>query len=249
MTRPLILVSNDDGVDAEGNVALREALTRIGDVVTVAPRFEQSAKSHSISLHTTLRHVRVSENVHAIEGTPADCVYVALYRPDLLPRWPDLCVSGINHGANLGADVHYSGTVAAAREAALRGIPSIAFSLLPRGDLAQATELAVQMSERLLAATKPVDHAVLLNVNFPVGKAVGIRSAILGSRIYSEGVDVREDPRGREYYWIGGPGGVTHPTVAGSDTEAVDAGFVSVTPLSLHHTHVGHMAVANVVSG
>jgi 5'-nucleotidase len=248
MTRPLILVSNDDGVDAPGNVALREGLLRIADVITVAPRYEQSAKSHAISLHTTLRHLRIADNVHAIEGTPADCVYVALYRPDFLPRWPDLVVSGINHGANLGADVHYSGTVAAARESALRGIPSIAFSLLPRGDMAQAADLAVDIAARLLESPKPVDHAVLLNVNFPAGSAKGIRSTILGSRIYSEGVDVREDPRGREYYWIGGGGGVTHPTVAGSDTEAVDAGFVSVTPLSLHHTHVGHMGVANFVS-
>lgn len=249
MTRPLILVSNDDGVDAAGNVALREGLSRIADVITVAPRYEQSAKSHSISLHTTLRHLRVADNVHAIEGTPADCVYVALYRPDLLPRWPDVVVSGINHGANLGADVHYSGTVAAAREAALRGIPSIAFSLLPRGDLARAAELAVEMTARLLTATKPADHAVLLNVNFPQGTPRGMRSTVLGARIYSEGVDVREDPRGREYYWIGGGGGVTHPTVAGSDTEAVDAGFVSITPLSLHHSHAGHLGVANIVAG
>ena len=123
----MLCASNDDGVDALGLRTLREALEPFADVFVVAPEFEQSAKSHAISLHTTLRHHRYDDRTHSVEGTPADCVYVALYRKDLLPRWPDLVVSGINHGANLASDVHYSGTVAAAREAALRGIPSIAF--------------------------------------------------------------------------------------------------------------------------
>lgn len=247
--RPLILVSNDDGVDAAGIVALREALAVLADVYTVAPEFEQSARSHAISLHTTLRHHRYSENVHSIEGTPADCVYVALYRKDLLPRWPDLVVSGINHGANLGADVHYSGTVAAAREGALRGIPSIAFSLLPGGNMELAARYATEIVGRLLASPKPSGATVLLNVNFPPGTPKGVRATVLGKRLYTEGVDVRDDPRGREYYWIGGPGGVRHEPMEGSDTDAVDAGYVAVTPLRIEATNPDHLGVAAFVAG
>src|SRR5690606_17768279 len=143
--RPLILLSNDDGVAARGLRTLREALLAIGDVVTVAPATEQSANSHSLTLSRPLRHREVEEGVHSIDGTPADCIYVALYRERFLPRWPDLVVSGINHGYNLGTDVFYSGTVAAAREGALRGIPSIAFSLGPKGSFEEAAEVAVRM--------------------------------------------------------------------------------------------------------
>lgn len=248
-TRPLILASNDDGVDAAGLRALREALEAIADVYVVAPEFEQSARSHAISLHTTLRHHRYGDRIHSIEGTPADCVYVALYREDLLPRWPDLVVSGINHGANLATDVHYSGTVAAAREGALRGIPSIAFSLLPGGDMQGSAMLARGLVERALAAVRSEGDPMLLNVNFPSGKPKGIRAVTLGQRLYREGVDVRTDPRGREYYWIGGPGGVTHPPSTGTDTDATDSGYVSVTPLRLAMTAVEHFDTARSVAG
>ncbi len=248
-TRPLILVSNDDGVHAPGLHALREALLPIADVVVVAPEHEQSGTSHSISLHAPLRHKRHGEDVHSIAGTPADCIYVALYLENLLPRWPDLVASGSNAGANLGDDVFYSGTVAAAREAALRGISAIAFSLLPRGDLAVAQALARTMCERLLEAEKPGDQPVLLSVNVPPGKPEGVRATRLGRRLYSEGVDVRCDPRGGNYYGIGGPGGVQHPAMPGSDTEAVDEGYVSVTPLHLSATHAEHFGVAAYVAG
>lgn len=243
--RPLILASNDDGVDAAGLKALTTALESFADVYVVAPEFEQSARSHAISLHSTLRHHRYGENVHSIEGTPADCVYVALYRPDLLPRWPDLVVSGINHGANLATDVHYSGTVAAAREAALRGIHAIAFSLLPGGNLELAAATAATLSRRLLDRVRPGDEPVFMNVNFPPGIPNGIRSTRLGRRLYREGVDVRTDPRGREYYWIGGPGGVEHLPLEGSDTDAADAGYVSVTPLRLELTHESLRSLAD----
>lgn len=246
--RPLILASNDDGVDADGLKALCTALEPIADVYVVAPEFEQSARSHAISLHSTLRHHHYGPNVHSIEGTPADCVYVALYRADLLPRWPDLVVSGINHGANLATDVHYSGTVAAAREAALRGLSSIAFSLLPGGNMQLAAQSARAIVERTLATPKPNGHPVFLNVNFPPGVPNGIRATRLGRRLYREGVDVRTDPRGREYYWIGGPGGVEHEPVEGSDTEAADAGYTSITPLRLELTHADHMAFAAFVA-
>lgn len=247
--RPLILVSNDDGVHAPGLVALREALAGVADVITVAPETEHSAKSHSITLHRPLRYRRVAEGVHAVDGTPVDCVYVALHHGDLLPRRPDLIASGINHGPNLSLDVYYSGTVAAAREGALRGIPSIAFSQVGRGDLGQAAARAADMCHRLLASTRPDGAAVLLNVNFPGCAARGVRATRLGRRHYEEGVEVRSDPRGREYFWIGGPGGVRHEAIEGSDTEAVDDGWVSVTPLSLRATNPDHLGVAAWVAG
>jgi 5'-nucleotidase len=247
--RPLILASNDDGVDADGLRELREALEPFADVYVVAPEFEQSAKSHAISLHTTLRHHRYGPKIHSVEGTPADCVYVALYRKDLLPRWPDLVVSGINHGANLATDVHYSGTVAAAREAALRGIPSIAFSLLPGGVMALAGKFAAEIVQRVLSAPRPIGQPPFLNVNFPAGVPNGIRATRLGIRIYREGVDVRTDPRGREYYWMGGPNEIEHPPIAGSDTEAADAGYVSITPLRLEMTQTEHTSLAHLAAG
>ncbi len=246
--RPLILVSNDDGLEAPGNIALREALIELGDVYTVAPATEQSAKSHSITLHEPLRFWQQEERVWAVDGTPADCVYVAFFLRDLLPRPPDLVVSGINHGHNLGSDVHYSGTVAAAREGALRGVPSIAISN-GRSDMNQASEYSIAFCRRLLSVTPPAGHAVLLNVNFPPVEARGVRATRLGYRVYSEGVEVRDDPRGRHYLWIGGPGGVDHRPVDGSDTEAIDAGYVSVTPLSLKATDPDHLGVAAYIAG
>ncbi len=247
--RPLILVSNDDGVNAEGNIVLREALAEWADVVTVAPLHEQSGQSHAISLHRPLRHRQLDERTHAIDGTPVDCVYVALFREDLLPRRPDMVVSGINHGPNLGADVHYSGTVAAAREGALRGIPAIAFSALGGlAALAPAATHASALARRAFEATHPEGRPLLLNVNIPT-EVRGIRATRLGHRQYSEGVDVRKDPRGGDYYWIGGPGGVKHPPMDHADTAAVDAGFISITPLSLRATNADHLAFASWVAG
>ena len=250
--RPLILLSNDDGVEARGLHALREALVDIAEVFVVAPRTEQSAGSHSLTLSRPLRHRMHEPQLHAIDGSPADCIYVALFRDQLLPRRPDLVVSGINHGYNLGTDVYYSGTVAAAREAALRGIPSVAFSLArPGGKLDVAAPHARDLVARLIAAPMdpPGDHAPLLNVNFPAGDAyAGVRATRLGRRVYLDEVDVRHDPRGAEYYWLGGPGAKHHP-VSGSDTEAVDAGWVSVTPLLLDSTDPNDFGLAAWVAG
>lgn len=252
MWRPLILVCNDDGVDAPGILALRTALARFADVVVVAPKHEQSAQSHAISLHRPLRHDELEPDVHAIDGTPVDCVYVALFRKDLLPRKPDLCASGINRGPNLAGDVVYSGTVAAAREASLRGVPGIAFSLIGKQTLTRlenAAAIAATLCQRMLEAEHP-PTVPLLNVNFPRGVPKGVRATRLGRRHYAEGVAVREDPRGREYYWIGEPGGaITHEKLDGSDTDAVDAGFVSVTPLSTERTESDHLGLAAFVAG
>lgn len=251
----LILLSNDDGVRAPGLEALRGALCTLGRVVVVAPEREQSAGSHAITLSRPLRHRRVAEDVHAIDGTPVDCIYVALHHAPLLPRRPDLVVAGINHGANLGLDVFYSGTVAAAREGALRHIPAVAFSMLGHhDDLAPLAGRARDMVARLAEATagdgdRGDGGGVLLNVNFPPGEPRGIRATRLGRRHYAEGVDIRKDPRGREYFWIGGPGEVINEPVEGSDTEAVDEGYVSVTPLLLRATDPDGLGVAAYVAG
>lgn len=249
---PLILLSNDDGVYAPGMRLLGAALSEIAEVVTVAPLFEQSAHSHSLTLARPLRH-RDIDGLHAIDGTPADCIYVALYKQQFLPRWPDLVVSGINHGYNLGTDTFYSGTVAAAREGALRGVPAMAFSQGSGGSLESAAKAAVGLVARFLAA-RPARAAgsgtPLLNVNFPAGRSSyeGIRVTRLGRRLYDEDVVMRHDPRGSEYFWIGGPG-ARHEPLDGSDTEAVDAGMISITPLHLDATCADHLGLAAFVAG
>lgn len=251
--RPLVLLSNDDGVNAPGIRALAEALSVAAEVVVCAPEGEQSAQSHSLTLTRPLRHRVVSEGVHAVDGSPADCIYVALHHLPVLARRPDIVVSGMNHGVNLGSDVFYSGTVAAAREGALRGIPAIAFSLDIGGDREAACVLARGMVLRLVAAcassTRADDITPLLNVNFPAGVARGVRTTRLGRRIYSDEVVVRHDPRGREYFWIGGPAGAHHEHVDGSDTEAMDAGYATVTPLTIATTSADHSDLTAFVAG
>jgi 5'-nucleotidase len=232
---PLILLSNDDGHTSPGIRAMRAALTSAGaEVVVVAPENEQSASSHSLSLHRPLRLRKVEPDVFALDGTPADCVYVALHATSrILPRRPDLVVSGINHGMNLGQDAFYSGTVAAAREGAFRGIPAVATSAHPSVDLAAAGRLSAAIALALPRVRRA--HAPLLNVNIPVAWNGTVRATRLGSRIYDEIVDFRVDPRGREYLWLGGPS-VRHERDPGSDTDAYDDGVASITPLLLDLT-------------
>jgi 5'-nucleotidase len=235
MTRPLVLVSNDDGYASRGLAMLRAALATRADVVVVAPEHEMSATSHSLSLHDPLRLRAVEPGVFALDGTPADCVYVALHADRrVVPRKPDLVVSGINHGMNLGQDVFYSGTVAAAREGALRGIPALATSAHHDVDLARAADVCAKLAFDLLARA-PFPRTPLLNVNFPKGWSGAIRATSLGARIYEEVVDFRRDPRGKEYLWLGGPG-VRHEKDPGSDTDAYDEGVASITPLVLDLT-------------
>lgn len=247
--RPLILLSNDDGVAAKGIRTLHAALSTIAEVVVVGPLTEQSAKSHSLTLAHPLRH-RMIDGFHAIDGTPADCIYVALYREQFLPRRPDLIVSGINHGYNLGVDVYYSGTVAAAREGALRGIPAIAFSSGPKGSFEAGAEVARGMVQRFLVASRPEGRPVLLNVNFPGNRSeyLGIKTTRIGRRTYDEAIVLRHDPRGNEYFWVGGPNAY-HEREDGTDTTAVDDGYVSITPLLLEPTSAEHQHIAAFVAG
>jgi len=228
--KPLVLLANDDGYRARGLRLLGDALRAHADVVVCAPEVEQSAASHALSLHRPLRLYAHGEGVFSVDGTPADCVYVALHgQQRVLPRRPDVIVSGVNHGVNLGDDVFYSGTVAAAREGALKGIPAIAVSAARDAELTAAAELGARLALGL-AALAP--GGVLVNVNVPKGRDWPLRATRLGRRIYRDEVEFRRDPRGGEYLWIGGPGADHHP-IPGSDTEAFDAGAVGITPLML----------------
>jgi 5'-nucleotidase len=229
--RPLVLLSNDDGYRAEGIRALRAALLDRFDVVLCAPESEQSATSHSLTLSRPLRLRDHGEGILSLDGTPADCVYVALHSGRrVLPRPPDLVVSGLNHGLNLGTDVFYSGTVAAAREGALKGYPAIAASASRDASFEAAARTTVELASTLLAGSP--GRGVLLNVNFPPGSTWKLKETRLGTRVYTDTVEFRRDPRGAEYLWVGGPG-AEHRPLAGSDTDAFDDGNVGVTPLVL----------------
>lgn len=245
--RPLILLSNDDGYLATGLRILREALLQLGDVLVCAPESEQSATSHSLTLSRPLRLRDHGGGILSVDGTPADCVYVALHSGTrVLPRAPDLVVSGLNHGLNLGTDVFYSGTVAAAREGALKGYPAIASSVSRDTDFIEAAATVRRLADALLSAAP--GRGLLLNVNFPPGSRWPIRQTRLGSRVYTDTVEFRRDPRGNEYLWVGGPG-AEHRPLAGSDTDAYDEGCVGVTPLVLDLYSAGEAAMVERVVG
>jgi 5'-nucleotidase len=238
---------------------VRDALVTWADVVVVAPETEQSATSHSLSLHRPLRARSVEPGTFAIDGTPADCVYVALHAEKrFLPRWPDLVCSGINRGLNLGQDAFYSGTIAAAREGALRGIPALASSAHVKADLARTAALTSDLARALHEATagprgagvRPgpsmARNTVLLNLNVPLEWNGEVKKTRLGQRLYEEVIDFRRDPRGREYLWLGGPG-VRHEPDPGSDTDAYDEGAASITPLLLDLTSPDGPDLTNAV--
>jgi 5'-nucleotidase len=231
MTRPLVLVSNDDGYRALGIRSIAEALSREFDVVVCAPDNEQSASSHSLSLNRPLRVIEHEKGIFSVDGTPADSVYVALYSEAVLPRAPDLVVSGINHGLNLGQDVFYSGTVAAAREGALHGHPALALSADPQADMKAACADACILARVILELN--AGRGCLFNVNYPPGSRWEKCPTIAGRRHYSGGLVERHDPRGRPYYWIGGDS-VENDAQPGTDTQAFDQGKVGITPLILN---------------
>jgi 5'-nucleotidase len=232
---PRILVSNDDGYHSEGLKALAAAMQPLGEVWVVAPEQEQSASSHAISIHRPLRIREVAERWYAIDGTPTDCSYIAVNHI-LRDRRPALMVSGINHGPNVADDVTYSGTVAAAMEASLIGVPAIAFSLVsrPPQDFADAARFARGLASAALKETLP-SH-LLINVNVPGGAPTGYAITRLGKHSYGTDVIEKLDPRGRKYYWIGG-NEYQHEDIPGSDCNAVFKDrLISVTPLQLDLT-------------
>jgi 5'-nucleotidase len=232
---PRILVSNDDGYMSDGLRALADALGPLGEVWVVAPETEQSAASHAISIHRPLRIREVRPRWFAVDGTPTDCSYVAVNHL-MKDRRPALMVSGINHGPNLADDVTYSGTVAAAIEASLLGVPAMAFSLAMRQDFdfGPAARFARSLAQAALRSSPP-PH-LLLSVNVPAGEPRGYAVTRLGKHTYGFEVVEKVDPRGRKYYWIGG-NEYQHEDIPGSDCNAVlRDGLVSVTPLQLELT-------------
>ena len=231
---PRILVTNDDGIYSEGLRKLADACRKLGEVIIVAPDREQSAASHALTLNRPLRLLEIQKDEWIVDGTPTDCVNLAVLKLMKSQR-PDLIVSGINFGPNLGDDVTYSGTISAAFEGALLNIPSIAFSALVGQHFSFDRCAAFAGELTRVALEQHRDPRVVWNVNFPVD-FTGVKITRLGRRIYSEGVIERLDPRGRKYYWIGGEPPIWHPE-EGTDFDAVQAGFISITPLHLDLTH------------
>ncbi|CAN5240422.1 5'/3'-nucleotidase SurE [soil metagenome] len=228
--RPRILITNDDGYNADGIRALEGGLKEIGDVYVVAPEAEMSGASHSLTLSRPLRIRQIDERHWAVDGTPTDCVTLALNR--ILPAElrPDICCSGINHGANLGDDATYSGTVAGALESTILGVPGLAFSLAAyrEHDFGQSVEVAVEITQKALSEGLPV--WTLLNVNIPKGIPSGIRITKQGFKSARPVISEHIDPRGKLYYWIGEVR-EGFRAEGGTDFEAIDEGYVSVTPM------------------
>ncbi|MQA29498.1 MAG: 5'/3'-nucleotidase SurE [Luteitalea sp.] len=239
---PLILVTNDDGYRSEGIHALAEALGRIGDVTIVAPVEEASAIGHALTLRRPLRLERIRDGVYGVDGTPTDCVNLAVTH--VFKGLPDLVVSGINKGWNLGDDVTYSGTVAGALEGALLGVPAVAVSLAAtRGtyDFRQSARAAATVAEALLQ--RPLPPRTFLNVNVPKGQANGIRVTVQAKRNHVTSIGERHDPKGRAYYWIEEGQNIWEPDER-SDYQAVRDGYVSITPL--HPDLTAHHALSAV---
>lgn len=232
----LILVTNDDGVHSPGLRVLTNVLRPLGRVVVVAPDRERSAVSHALTLHSPLRAREMTVDCWAVDGTPTDCVNLGIH--GLLKQTPDLVVSGINQGANLGDDLTYSGTVAAAMEATLMGVPACAVSLSSERfleeDFVLAGEWTLSLARMLIMHRLPPD--TFLNVNVPNGTPRGFRLTRQGKRRYADAVVENRDPRGRTYFWIGG-GEPTFQNLDGTDINAVNDGYVSVTPLHLDLTN------------
>ena len=233
-----ILVANDDGILSPGLQVLAEACQTVGHVTVVAPDREQSAQSHALTMTRPLRPVLRPDGTWQVDGTPTDCVLLALEA--LMPELPAFVFSGVNHGPNMGEDVLYSGTVSAAMEAVVLGIPGIAISFAGRRDdlLAGYKELLAGLVGRI-CALKDFPKNTLLNINLPsipADEVQGVRVARLGSRFFSESVARQKDPWGREVLWIGG-GKITWTGDDDTDHAAVAAGYVSITPLQLDLTN------------
>lgn len=243
------LCTNDDGVLAHGLTCLVRAAEELGEVTVVAPDREQSATSHSLTLHHPVRAVRRPDGSFQVDGTPTDCVMLAVEA--LMPERPDFVLSGVNHGHNMGEDVLYSGTVAAAMEGLMLGIPSIAVSFAG-GDLRADPNLINALVPTLrdllrhITSLPNLPKDTLFNVNLPAvapESVQGVRLTRLGRRVYSDSLTPMRDPWGRQIYWIGG-GTASWTGSDDSDFRAVRDGYVSVTPLNLDLTHLGVLSTA-----
>lgn len=244
-----ILITNDDGFESEGLKALVEALRPLGQVIVVAPTTEKSACGHSLTLTRPLRFVQIDDDFFKLDdGTPSDCVYLSLHALFKEDKMPDLVVSGINKGSNMGEDITYSGTASAAMEAVLQGIPAIAISQVYNANPASidrygydlAKQYAYKIAKKVLEGNLPFAQRRFLNVNIPPIKAVdckGIKVTHAGYKMYGNDAHLHRNPRGEEYYWIG-----THildwqPSEQKScDLSAIEDGYVSVTPIKLDMT-------------
>jgi len=228
--RPRILITNDDGIHSEGLEALEAAMNEIGEVYVVAPESEMSGASHSLTLGRPLRIRHIDDHHWTVDGTPTDCVTLALNRILSNGERPDICVSGINHGANLGDDATYSGTVAGAMEATILGLPGLAFSLVATRthNFTESARVAIELTRKALAEGLP--DWTLLNVNIPKGTPKGIRVTRQGFKEAKPVISEHTDPRGKLYYWIGEVR-EGFRAEGGTDFEAIDEGYVSVTPM------------------
>jgi len=245
MTQPLILVTNDDGIYAPGLETLATALDAVGEVWVYAPDRQQSGVGHSVSLHRPLRVSEVRERWYSVDGTPTDCVMLAVR--DLLYRRPDIVVSGINNGANMGDDVTYSGTVAGAYEGMLLGLPAIAVSDVSYSPAHYETAGLVAKKMAAHVLDHGIPHDTMLNVNvpdIPFDELQGTAITRMGRRDYKDEIIRRTDPRGGDYYWIGGAE-PEHKSEIGTDFEAVGRKHVSITPL---HRDVTNYAALDELS-
>lgn len=238
----LILVTNDDGVHSSGLYSLLQAMNDVGDAYIVAPDRERSAAAHSLTMHRPLKVTALSERVFSLNGTPTDCVTIGINK--ILPEKPAIIVSGINMGANLGDDITYSGTVSAAIEGTIFGVPSVAFSLIAAKEyhFDTASEFAKKVARYVLKNSLPYDTLLNINIpNVPKEKIKGVKLTRQGKRIYDGSIQETYDPWGEKHYWIGG-GKPYWERGEDTDIEAVQAGFISVTPVHLDLTNYEGLA-------
>ncbi|MBU5637053.1 5'/3'-nucleotidase SurE [Geomonas sp. Red69] len=240
-----VLLTNDDGVHSPGLAALLARVSEVAEVVVVAPDREQSAVSHALTLHHPLRAARIADNIYSVEGTPTDCVNLGIH--SLLSFRPDLVISGVNRGANLGDDVTYSGTVAAALEATLMGIPAIAVSLVTRSggeNFDSAAAFAASLAQSVQCRGLPRDTYLNVNVpDLPAEKLLPAQITRQGRRSYEGTIVDKVDPRGRNYYWIGTVD-LSFQDAPGTDFYAVSRGHVSISPLHIDLTN--HAAIGEL---
>ena len=242
-TKPCILLTNDDGHDAPGLSALVDSLEGLGRLIVVAPDHEMSAASHALTIRRPLRVRKTGKDRYRVDGTPTDCVHLGIFNlTDGVA--PDLVISGINRGLNIGDDVTYSGTVAGALEGTLLHVPSIAVSAATgkagEAEYSTAARFARELARRVLDEGLP--DGVFLNVNVPWGKPQGVRVARQGTRTYRSAVVERLDPSGRPYYWVAGADTVPAGEPDG-DHRAIESNMISVTPLSANLTHEATLPV------